>query len=314
MRLKTFYNSKTKDSKNTVDKERAQFILRSFRPDGSDVEDCDFAEALAMAMENRELGEWLADERAFDASFAKALSSVELPEGLRQDILGCLAGERGDYPQAGDAQDADFIGALASVQTPPSLRMEILAAMERSTRVSPTRQKKWFFHRLAMPVAAAAGVAFAFFLFDQRKPAILATSGPLPLDVVQAGFLRTFESPLFSLDETRKQHEDIVAHLKSRNLPCPCCLPPGLANVKGIGCRELDIDGKSGTLICFDEGDNGVLHLLIFRRQDVCGDFPPREHPVFAQNGRWAAARWEDHNKVYILTGNTEIKKLSTIF
>ena len=83
-----------------MDKEQARFILRSFRPDGADVDDKDFAEALALATENRELGEWLADERAFDAAFAKALSSVELPETLRQDILGCLAGERGDFPQA----------------------------------------------------------------------------------------------------------------------------------------------------------------------------------------------------------------------
>lgn len=238
-----------------------------------------------MAMENRELGEWLAGEREFDASFSKALSSVELPESLRQDISGCLAGERYDFPQAADAQDAAFIGALASVQAPPSLRQEILATMERSTRVDSTRPKKWLFHRLAMP-----------------------------LDVVQAGFLRTYESPLFSLDETHKKNEDVVAHLKSRHLPCPCCLPPGLANVKGVGCRELDIDGKSGALICFDERENGVLHLLIFRRQDVCGDFPPREHPVFAQNGHWAEARWEDHNNVYILIGNTEIQKLSMIF
>ena len=297
-----------------MDKERAQCILCSFRPDGSDVEDCDFSEALAMAMENRELGEWLAGEREFDASFSKALSSVELPESLRQDISGCLAGERYDFPQAADAQDAAFIGALASVQAPPSLRQEILATMERSTRVDSTRPKKWLFHRLAMPLAAAAGVTLAFILTDLKKSTMLTTNGPLPLDVVQAGFLRTYESPLFSLDETHKKNEDVVAHLKSRHLPCPCCLPPGLANVKGVGCRELDIDGKSGALICFDERENGVLHLLIFRRQDVCGDFPPREHPVFAQNGHWAEARWEDHNNVYILIGNTEIQKLSMIF
>ena len=314
MRRKISYNFKTKDSRNAVDKERAQFILRSFRPDGSDVEDCDFAEALAMAMENRELGEWLADERAFDASFSNALSSVELPENLRQDIIGCLAGELGDYPQAGDGQDAAFIGALASVRPSPLLRQEILTAMERSTQVPAILPKKWLFHRFSMYLAAAAGVTLAFILTDQKKPTTLTTNGPLPLDVVQAGFLRTYESPLFSLDETHKKNEDVVAHLKSRNLPCPCCLPPGLAKVKGIGCRELVIDGKSGTLICFDERENGVLHLLIFRRQDVCGDLPQREHPVFAQDGHWAAARWEDHNNVYLVIGNTDIQKLSTIF
>ena len=95
-----------------MDEDRARFILRSFRPDGADVDDHDFAEALAMAMEHRELGEWLAEERAFDGAFAKALCSVELPENLRDDIFGCLAGERADFPQAQDGHDAALTGIV----------------------------------------------------------------------------------------------------------------------------------------------------------------------------------------------------------
>jgi len=59
-----------------MDKEEARFILRCFRPDGADAENPDFAEALAWAAKDRELGEWLARERARDADFASALSSV----------------------------------------------------------------------------------------------------------------------------------------------------------------------------------------------------------------------------------------------
>lgn len=92
-----------------MDKEQARFILRSYRPDGADVSDPDFAEALALAMENRELGEWLASERAFDAAFAAALGSVDLPEHLHAEIVACLAVERGDFPQAENHGDAAFI-------------------------------------------------------------------------------------------------------------------------------------------------------------------------------------------------------------
>ena len=112
-----------------MDKEQARFILRSFRPDGADVKDRDFAAALAMAMENRELGAWLAGERTLDAAFAQALTSVALPETLRQDISGCLADERGDFPQAEAARDAALSDALASVTLPSALRNQILAAM-----------------------------------------------------------------------------------------------------------------------------------------------------------------------------------------
>jgi hypothetical protein len=296
-----------------MDKEQARFILRSFRPDGADVNDKDFTEALALAMENRELGEWLADERAFDAAFAKALASVELPENLRHDILGCLAGERGGFPQAQDRCDAALIGAIASIHAPPTLRDEILAAMDRTAQECSVVTPGW--KRFTLPMAAAAGVALAFFLTrENHSPGTLANAGPVPVDVVQAGFIRTFESPLFSLDEQREDHRELIANLKSRKLPCPGCLPPGLANVKGIGCRELVIDGKSGSLICFDERENGIVHLVIFRREDVCGALPQRDHPDFAQKGHWAAARWEDDHNVFILIGNTDLNKLASLF
>lgn len=294
-----------------MDEDRARFILRSFRPDGADVDDQDFAEALAMAMEHRELGEWLAEERAFDAAFAKALCAVELPENLRDDIFGCLAGERGDFPQAEDGHDAALIGALASIQPPGGLRDGILAAMDRTAQ--PVRVVKPVWRRFAMPLAAAAGVALAFLLTRNNGSKPIA-SGPLPVEVVQAGFIHTFESPLFSLDEQREDQRLLIENLKSRKLPCPGCLPPGLQNVKGIGCRELVIDGKAGSLICFDERENGIVHLVIFRREDVCGELPCREHPNFAQKGHWAAARWEDEKNVFILIGNTDVRKLASLF
>lgn len=294
-----------------MDEDRARFILRSFRPDGADVDDQDFAEALAMAMEHRELGEWLAEERAFDAAFAKALCAVELPENLRDDIFGCLAGERADFPQAQDGHDAALIGALASIHPPGGLRDEILAAMDRTAQ--STRVTKPVWRRFAMPLAAAAGVALAFLLTRKNdNPPVAA--GPLPVEVVQAGFIRTYESPLFSLDEKRDDQRLLIENLKSRKLPCPGCLPPGLQNVKSIGCRELVIDGKAGSLICFDERENGIVHLVIFRREDVCGELPCREHPDFAQKGHWAAARWEDEKNVFILIGNTDMRKLASLF
>lgn len=295
-----------------MDKEQARFVLRSFRPDGADVNDHDFAEALALAIENRELGEWLAEERAFDAAFAKALASVALPEHLLQDILGCLAGERGDFPQAEDARDAALIGALASIHPPRALREEILTAMGRTGQSTLAGRSRW--RRMSVPLAAAAGIALAVFLTRRNDPPPLAIASPVPVDVVQAGFIQAYQSPSFSLDTKRTDHQVLITHLKSLKLPCPGCLPPGLAKIKGMGCRELVIDGKRGSLICFDERVNGVVHLVIFRREDVCGELPQRDHPAFAQSGTWAAARWEDEQNVFILIGNTDVEKLATLF
>ena len=139
-----------------MDREEARFILRCFRPDGADAEDPAFAEALQLAASDRELGEWLAKERAEDAEFSSALARVTLPEGLRDEILLGLAAQRGDVPDT-DEFDAGWIGALSDLTPPAELRGEILVAMENSVpnkKVVKTNTGWW---RFGMPIAAAAG-------------------------------------------------------------------------------------------------------------------------------------------------------------
>ena len=109
-------------------------------------------------MENRELGEWLARERAFDAAFASALSSIDLPENLREDTIACLAAERGDFLPTEDSQDVQWIAALASIQPPASLRNDLLSAMDRTAAHGTPPRNVSLFRRLAIPLAAAASV------------------------------------------------------------------------------------------------------------------------------------------------------------
>lgn len=294
-----------------MDKEQARFILRGFRPDGADAGDPDFADALKLALENRELGEWLAHERAFDAAFANALDTVDLPENLREDILACLAVERGDFPQAEDATDASWIGALASIHPPAGLRDGVLAAMDRT--LVPDG-KVSIFRRMSIPLAAAAGIALAFLITRPEKPTAVAQAPRIPIEAVQAGFIRTFESPGFDLEEKNPQHLTLIRHLEDSGLPCPSCLPPGLEKVAGLGCRELVIDGKRGSLICFNRGEDGVVHLVIFRREDLEGKLPGKKHPDFSTRGDWATARWEDGSNVMMLIGRTKVENLTALF
>lgn len=303
-----------------MDELHAKLILSSFRPNGADADQHDFAEALQLALREPRLGEWLASERAFDACFAEALSAVPLPGALREDILQCLAGDPGGLPRVVDALDSALVGRIAAIHPPDGLRERVLAAMESTTGTAlpnpklPTRRRSTR-TRFAVPLAAAAGIALAWILTATPKqaPAVNANT-PLPVDVVQAGFIRTFESPLFSFDEQRDDHTVLIEYLESRQLPCPGCLPPGLVEVKGVGCRELVIDGHRGSLVCFDEPVNGTLHLVTFRREDVAGDLPPRDRPSFARKNHWAIARWEDDHHVFILIGNTHLEKLAALF
>jgi len=113
-----------------MDKERAKFILQSFRPDGADASDTDFADALQTAAENHELAEWLAEERASDAVFAEALNSIAIPDELRMHILTVMRGEKPGNPAMEAEMDELFSDALEQITPPSDLREQILAAVQ----------------------------------------------------------------------------------------------------------------------------------------------------------------------------------------
>lgn len=296
-----------------MDKEQARFILRSFRPDGADAADSGFADALHLAAGDRELGEWLARERARDAGFSEALARVPIPESLREEILFGLAAERGEVEPPHDDLDLAFISALADVNPPEGLRPAILAALSPG---GPVR-KPFFWFRFALPAAAAAGIALAFLVghHEPGKPPV-ARIGPVKVEAIQAGFLKTFKAPDFSLEKQNPDHEAMFTHLRERSLPCPGCdpIPAGLQKVPSLGCRELVVDGKRGSLICFDRGKDGVVHLIIFRREDVRAEPAVGEKPCFNQAGGWAVASWATNDSVLILVGDVKVEQLASLF
>ncbi len=319
-----------------MDKEEARFILRCFRPDGADAENPDFAEALAWAAKDRELGEWLARERSSDAGFAKALNAVSIPSALREEILAGLEIERGGDDGQPDAFDVCVIGAMAAVHPPASLRGEILSAMERTAAPVKTRRFPW---RWAAPAAAAAGIALALLISNRGSrssgyvpvdelvgapttaPAeegnnIVPASYPLPIRAVEAGFIKTFEAPGFTLDLTNPDHHLLFDHLLSKKLPCPNrCLPKGLKDIPGLGCRELEIDGKRGALVCFKQ-ENDLVHLVVFKRCDVKCKLPKTGKPDLGHHGKWSVARWEEDDWVFVLMGekNVDVNRLEGMF
>ncbi|MDQ2868661.1 MAG: hypothetical protein M3R59_09675 [Verrucomicrobiota bacterium] len=70
-----------------MNNDEAKFILSGYRPDGADAGDAQFADALAQAERDPELGQWFARERRFDEAMSAALETVSIPPNLRADIL-----------------------------------------------------------------------------------------------------------------------------------------------------------------------------------------------------------------------------------
>lgn len=325
-----------------MDKEEARFILRCFRPDGADAENPDFAEALAWAAKDRELGEWLAHERASDAGFATALNALTIPISLREEILAGLAAERGDASAVPDRFDRSVIGAMASISPPRNLRAEILAAMDRTAVAQKPRRWPW---RFILPVAAAAAAVITVVtltmgptggperpIVNYQPPAVQPGANeddadndagsalvPISINRVEDGFIKVFEAPGgFKLDLRDENQFALFEHLKSAKLPCPnACLPPGLKGADGVGCRKLEIAGKQGALVCFkEEGDE--VHLVAFKRCDVRCKVPKigESKPEVTTHGKWSVARWEDEDWVFVLMGgeNVDTDRLAGLF
>jgi len=297
-----------------MDRERAKFILRSFRPDGADAGHADFAEALQLATSDREVGEWLVKERAFDAEFAECLARVDLPEGLRASVLLAMVQNGSEFPKADLKEERKVVGAMSSIQVPEGLRARVIESMER-TAEGKKAPSVWV--RFGMPLAAAAGIALAFMLVGEGVRGEDLTSGAknrTTVDAVQAGFVRAYESPIFSLDKEGSKQSALVSHLQSRGLPCGDFeFPPGLEHLKGLGCRELVIDGKKGSLICLD-GERSTVHLIIFMRRDIGGELPDIRHPNIAQQGNWAKASWGNKKYAFALMAMRDREDLGRLF
>lgn len=315
-----------------MDKDEARLILRCFRPDGADASGEDFAEALRLAAEDRELGEWLAGERAFDARFAQALGSLSLPQELRREILENLAHARGEAG-ADEPLDASMIDALSTIPVPQALRTELLTAMDQSRRGSRAESRRGSLRwGLGAAFAAAAGIALAFVLI--REPAPVpggvvthdpsAMSGSLavqdlrsaavPVNHVVDGALSTLRSG-FTLDLKNPDHQEIFQFIHNSKRICPGpCLPKKLQDLPGIGCRKIEIDGKPGAIICFRAASGEAVHLVVFRREDLSGELPDPLHPRLTGHDGWSVAEWEQDGRALFLMGDLPAGALRDFF
>ena len=301
-----------------MDKEQARLVLASFRPDGADARDGDFAAALALAAEDRELGEWLARERALDSEFARALARAEISEDLREAILLGMRVPGQGVPPAHEPLDAMFIGALASVQPPLRLRADLLTAMNLSAAVAApapaniVRLRRWM-----MPAAAAALVVLGAWLAIKSPlapagaPSVAVLEPRISADMITRVSIRTLEAPDARMEIVTDARTEIDAWLALRELPAPLVLPTGLREVPCLGCRTIVVDGYRGSMVCF-ASDSGPMHLVVFDRPCVAGTIP--RTPVVTQENGWTVAKWCDGKRAYILLSRADIERVGGLF
>ncbi|BDS06595.1 hypothetical protein NT6N_16350 [Oceaniferula spumae] len=296
-----------------MDKEQAKFILHSFRPDGADAGDADFQEALQLAVEDRELGEWLADERAADSEFAAALSDIKIPESLRLSLLAVMHGETLDDPSMYEEMDQILQGALAEVTPPAGLRDQILAAMEvekkasregASDKVIPVKfgLRKW----INVAAVAAALVLGVFFATQVN----IGSDEPLASHKIQQAAGRILNAGVtFDVQDSNTTH--LASWLKDQNLPAPddlTMLPPGIREMKSRGCKKIRLPGgKEASLICFVASKDETVHLVIVKNDAVSDIDLPAMDKITTRDcytcpvTHWNVIRWRNQENTFIL-------------
>lgn len=298
-----------------MDKEKAKFVLQSFRPDGADAQDPEFAAALALAAEDRGLGDWLARERAQDAGFAAALSEVEIPEDLRESILGVLSGS---VESEWTAMDEEFVGALAGVRAPEGLRDQILAAMEverGGAKAAPKRTMGWLqYASVAAAVVLGAWLAFQVPGSDPSSDGRLAALTPVAMEREAVSQLKQS----FQLERENPNHAELFAFLAANDLPVPKELPPGLRGAPAVGCRVMHLDGHKASLVCFKMKESGTVHLVVVDLAEVTGDFgaldEAKKKCSRCPKSGWSSARWADNENAFMLLGEMEAEKMQQAF
>jgi len=279
---------------------------------------------LQWAAEDRELGEWLANERATDAAFAAALCEVEIPEELRQHILAVMRGESPVDPEMDSAMDEIFRGAMSKVQPPSGLRDQIIAAMEiqagqddkvtaipiGSSPRSSSKKGGWRFGWPKMAAIAAAVVLGAFLAFQMTSQDTVDSRISSHDVQVEAGRMLNAS---FELDVKNTSREKMNTWLVSHELPTPSTLPASIQQMKSLGCKKILLpNDKVASLVCFVEDNGGMIHLIVVKNNDVNDHDLPTLSQVneddcyYCPNTKWNCVRWQDKENTFILLSKSK--------
>lgn len=308
--------------------EEAKLILSSFRPDGMDAQDQEFTEALQLAVVNRELGEWLSDERAFDAQFVDALNAIEISPTLRQEIMESITGE---VVMAEDPElDQMLYEVLAVPQPPIGLKEQILTAMEREVEVAKVTVP--FYKRLWVPALVACLLAICSMVLLLKNN---LSNGVIVVDNVIED--KNFDSPLLNAKEIQKRigvqlasnelklvsnnYNDSMSWLRNKKLPT-FEMPDSLRDMECVGCSSVNIgDGKEGSIVSFKSSNGKIVNVLVIADQYIKDkDLLPdciigcREDSYFCKKCQYWIARMKSNDAVVMFLSEMDKEETLSLF
>jgi len=217
---------------------------------------------------------------AISEALAFASCDVAFMEAMRrEEALDVAIGER-----------------LRSVEPPADLRRKILIGA-RVTRVRPVwRRPGWL--AAAACLVLSVPLAVKYWPAGPQAPVYAALTLP---ELRGLAVHKLSDGPQVA---GVKSMEDVKSYLARRNASCcVSVVPKQLCHSPGgpIGCAVYEVKGREVTLICFNAGKLGEVHLFTVDAS-VLEDRPGG--PIYETGGGWHTCTWPAGGHVLLLAGS----------
>ena len=274
----------------------AKTLLAARRPNGADDMDPDLSEALTISREDSVIGVWARSERLFDQQVASKLRQVMPPLDLRERIL---AGRR---------------NITAPVAAPRAIPKDTASPLTPTGSPVSGLPRPWV--RWGLVAGALVTVATATFTYleiqDRARAATVAAerSSDAFRQFVVGYMAKDWDQ---SYDLPTRDYSRVNGWLSTQPGAVELVIPTGLARNPTEGCKVLDWNDRTVTLICFRlAGLETLVHLLAIN-QDQLSDVPGELARFVRENG-WNTATWSRKGVTYVAMSKADLDTLKRLF
>jgi hypothetical protein len=188
----------------------------------------------------------------------------------------------------GDQKLDDVIASkLAEVPVPGDLRTRL-----KQGRSIPLSAAQWNWRKPAL-FAAAAIILLATF-FGWQRGVFRRGASLVDYRDEMVSFIR-IDPPL---ELQTNDFSRIKSFLQKSGAPSQANMPAAMQKLPLLGCRTLRFRGHDVALICFNQGDGHVAHLLVIDRAALPDLDAKRQ---YATLGEWTTVAWVTGDRAYLL-------------